>query len=46
MKVTLGRVLDLHKVFKPLNFLCGLTVIISGFGVLRFGGGIFDGLEV
>jgi hypothetical protein len=45
MKVIPGRVLDLQKFFKPSNFRCGPTVIISGFGGLKFRGVIFDGFQ-
>jgi hypothetical protein len=45
MKVIPGRILDLQKFFKPYNFRCGSTVIISGFGGLNFRGVIFDGFQ-
>jgi hypothetical protein len=42
---TCGRLLDLQKFYKPWNFRCGSTVIISGFGDLKFRGVIFDGFQ-
>jgi hypothetical protein len=45
MEVIPGRVLDLQIFFKPWNCRCGSTVIISGFGGLKFRGVIFDGFQ-
>jgi hypothetical protein len=45
MKVIPGRVLDIQKFFKSLNFRCGSTMIISGFGGLKFRGVIFYGFQ-